>query len=143
MLSSTEAFARPVRSVASSLQKSSTAFSMRVLAAAIASFVVAIVVISSSNQSCGGATRPTVAFPSSRHYRRAHALALHHPLDVSMRVHVEHHDGHAVIHAQRNRRRVHHLQVLLQHIAIGDSLEEFRVRYLLRIGVVNPVDARS
>src|ERR1700739_1677705 len=46
MLSSSEAFARPVRSDVKSLRKSSTAFSMRVFAAAIASLVVAIVVIS-------------------------------------------------------------------------------------------------
>src|SRR5580704_4820040 len=40
-----DAFARPVRSVPNSLRKSSTAFSIRVRAWAIASFVVAIVVI--------------------------------------------------------------------------------------------------
>src|SRR5258707_13366264 len=48
MLSRIPAFARPVRTVASSLRKSSTAFSIRVLAAAIASLVVAIVIVASS-----------------------------------------------------------------------------------------------
>src|SRR5207245_489520 len=44
---------------------------------------------------------------------RAHALSEHHALDISRTVHVEHHDGHAVVHTQRNRRRVHHFQVLV------------------------------
>jgi hypothetical protein len=45
MASRIEAWARPVRSVAISLRKSSTAFSMRVFAVAKASFELPIVVI--------------------------------------------------------------------------------------------------
>src|SRR5712691_4158282 len=79
----------------------------------------------------------------SRRHLRAHALAQHHPLDVPMFVHVEHHDRHAVVHAQRNRRRVHHLQVLVQHFPVRNRGKKFRIRNLLRIGVVNSVHAGS
>src|SRR5208337_1251514 len=46
------ALARPVRTLASSLRKSSTAFSMRVLAVANASLVLEIVVICVSSMKC-------------------------------------------------------------------------------------------
>src|SRR6267154_2535644 len=70
-----------------------------------------------------------------------HPLPQHHALDIPGPVHIEHYDRHAVVHAQRNRRRVHHLQVLAQHLAIGNGGKKLRVRNLLRIGVVNSVHA--
>src|SRR5712692_2892216 len=78
-----------------------------------------------------------------RRHLGAHALPEHHTLDIPRPVHIEHHDGHAVIHAQRNGRRVHHLQVLAQHLAVRNRRKKFRIWNLFRIGVVNSVHARG
>src|SRR5215470_168817 len=116
MPSSSTAFARPVRSVPASLRKSSTAFSMRVLAAAIASFgVMSFLAVGKLRSEMEiGKTSGSIAAPgrfpisifhfpfSSWRHCRAHSLAKHHALDVPVLVHVEDHDRHPVVHAQRN-----------------------------------------
>src|SRR6266436_3072947 len=114
MLSRIDAFARPVRTVASSLRKSSTAFSMRVFAATVASFVEPIVdMISFPRSKCGTTysspqhkTQPCRAQISravtalARRNFRTDAIPLHHALYVAVLSHVEHHNGHAVVHAK-------------------------------------------
>src|SRR3981081_970230 len=119
MASSSVAFARPVRSVAISLRKSSTAFSMRVLPAAIASLVVAkfILLPRSECRDLNALFRVWVSTANSwpslgRGYGGTHSFTKHDSFDVPMLVHVEHHDGHSVVHAQGNRRCIHHLQIL-------------------------------
>src|SRR2546422_3254266 len=116
MWSSSATLARPVRSAASSLRKSSTAFSMRVLACAIASLLLPIAVmgffppgVEVSGDLLLLQIHPQARGPSAPRHAGAHALAVHHALDISMHVQVEHDDGHVVVHAQRNGRRVHDL----------------------------------
>ena len=61
--------------------------------------------------SCGSSRRP--GSPSERRrssvaHHRPHALAAHYPVDIALVVHVEDVDRQVVVHAQRQRRRVHH-----------------------------------
>src|SRR5712672_3188952 len=58
-----------------------------------------------------------------------------------MGVHVEHNDGHAVVHAQRDGGGVHHFQALMQHVSISNFLKKFGVGDLLGIGIVNSIHA--
>src|SRR3954453_11397074 len=131
MLSRMLAFARPVRGVCASLRKSSTAFSMRVLPAANASFVdpgvlIAFLVCESLMEIGNDAALPKNAATAHlcRRNCRAYAFTQHDSFDVARLIHVEAHDGHAVVHTQRDRRRIHNLQVLMQDIAIADLREK-------------------
>ncbi len=72
--------------------------------------------------------------------QRADRLAADHALDVAARVQVEDDDGQLVVAAQRDRGRVHDLEVLLQHLEVGDAVEAPRVGVLDRILVVDAVD---
>src|ERR1700726_4140006 len=103
MWSSSVTFARPVRTLASSLRKSSTAFSMRVRACTIASLLLAITLIDSSPRSFG-------------RDRRSDFFSHHHAADVSRPVHVEDDDRHAVVHAQGDGGRVHDGQAFLNYV---------------------------
>src|SRR6266699_4583661 len=100
-------FARPVRIPASSLRTSSTAFSIRTRACAIASLLLAIVVIELRSPSL-----------SSCRDRGAHLFTHHHSPDVSRCVHIEDNDRHPVVHAKRYGGGVHHGQALLDHVEI-------------------------
>src|SRR5713226_7667304 len=104
MWSSSATLARPVRSPASSLRKSSTAFSIRALACAIASLVVAIVVIQpclSLTRLLGGGSNKLGSVCADG---GADLFAQHNPLDIPRHVQVEHDDGQLVVHAERDRR---------------------------------------
>src|SRR5438445_1475981 len=148
MWSSSATLARPVRSAASSLRKSSTAFSMRVLACAIASLLLPIAVMGffppgvevQEISRCYRFIRRRAGLSAPRH-AGADPLAVHHALDISMHVQVEHDDGHVVVHAKRTGRRVHDLQTLLQYIAKADTLDAFRPRHFFGVGVVDAVHA--
>src|SRR5271154_4348493 len=114
MGSSIETLARPGRTPASSRRKSSTAFSMRVLAWAMASLLEVMVVI-------GDVLR--INFRAARlggGDQRPDMLAQYDPLDVSDPVHIEHDDGHLILHAERDSRRIHHRQAALQYVQIAD-----------------------
>ena len=58
------------------------------------------------------------------------------------RRHVEHHDGHVVVAAERDRRGVHDLQVLGHHVHVVDRVVLDRRRVDARVGAVDAVDAR-
>src|SRR5579862_7078031 len=107
----------------SSRRKSSTAFSMRTLACATASLLVAIVLITEFTPVWFPATQ------SARRHQRSHLLPQHDPLDVSRFVEIENNDGHLVFHAQRDGRGIHHRQAALQHVQITDAVEAFGARY--------------
>src|SRR5580704_3855496 len=111
MLSSSATLARPVRMPARSLRKSSTAFSMRVLAWASASLLVAMVVI-------GWLLR----FPGwlGRSDHRTDPCTQQHPFQISRHAHIEHDDGHFVVHAQRDGGGIHHRKTLLQNVEVGN-----------------------
>ena len=61
---------------------------------------------------------------SSAPHHGPHALAAHYPVDVALVVHVEDVDRQVVVHAERQRGRVHHLQALLDRLLVGDLLDE-------------------
>src|SRR5580700_701338 len=105
MWSSSVTLARPVRTLANSLRKSSTAFSIRVRACAIASLLFEIALIASSPRSFRG-------------HRRSHFFTHHHAADISRPVHIEDDDRHAVVHAQRDGRGIHDGEAFLDHIEI-------------------------
>ena len=64
-------------------------------------------------------------------------------LDVARRPQVEDDDRQPVVHAQRNRGRVHHLQALFEHLQVRDAIEADRVGLEHRVGVVDAVDLRG
>src|ERR1700681_301321 len=100
MWSKSVTLARPVRTLASSLRKSSTAFSMRRRACTVASLVLEITLIVSSPR-------------SSRRHRGTHLFSHHRATNISRLVHIENDDRHAVVHAQRDGGGVHHGETLL------------------------------
>src|SRR5688572_12610371 len=61
-------------------------------------------------------------------------------LDVATLGHVEHHDGHLVVPAQRERGGVHDFQILVQRVGEGDPLVAPGVGVLARVLVVDAVD---
>src|SRR5580692_3613834 len=105
MWSSSVTFARPVRTLDSSLRKSSTAFSIRTRAWAIASLLFEIVLIA-----CGSR--------SFRRHRRSHFFAHHRASDVSRHVHIEDDDRHLVVHAQRDGGGIHDGEAFLNYVLI-------------------------
>src|SRR5579862_672796 len=129
MWSSSETFARPVRTPASSLRKSSTAFSMRVRACTIASLLVEIALIALSPRSF------------CRH-RRTHSFAHHRAADVSRPVHIEDDDRHPVVHAQRDGGGIHDGEAFLDYVQVCYAFKHFRAGHFFRIRVIDPVDAR-
>src|SRR3990170_2168179 len=109
--------ARPVRSPPKSRRKSSTAFSMRVRAWAMASLLVAIVVM-------GYATLPfQCTWRLLLTHQRSDFFSEHHALDIARHIQIEDQNRHAVVHAQRDGRRIHDREPALQHIQIGDALD--------------------
>src|SRR5205807_9261615 len=105
MWSSSATLARPVRSAASSLRKSSTAFSIRVLACAIASLVVAIVVI----RRCVSAQNLKLR----RADGAADFLTQHHELDITRHTKVKDDHGQLDVQAGEDRGRIHTLLALM------------------------------
>src|SRR5437868_1914395 len=101
--------ARPVRTLASSR-----------LSASIALF---------SPLSSSLRTSFTMGFPAFKSFvgglrdERADRLAHHGPADVALLAQIEHQDRQPIISAERNRRRVHHLQVPLQHVEVAEPRE--------------------
>src|SRR5580704_3696826 len=82
--------------------------------------------------------------PSLRgRYGGADAFAEDGAANVAGLVHVEDHDGHAVVHAQRDGGRIHDFQILVQDLAIGNLRKKFGVADFFGIGVVDAVDARG
>ena len=52
---------------------------------------------------------------------------------------VEHHDGHLIVKTQRKSCGVHHAQLFLETIEIGDGVEAFGFRIFFRITVIDTV----
>src|SRR3981081_4030670 len=110
MRSSSAGLARPVRTVPNFCRIDSTAVSMVSLASA------SITSISSDI--------------SAAAHQSPHSLAGHYPVDVLLVVHVEDVEREVVLHAQRERGRVHHAQLALDRVHVGDLLEEGCIRAL-------------
>src|SRR5262245_38018067 len=77
---------------------------------------------------------------TSRRDERADGLADDGAPDVPRRPQVEDDDRQAIVHAERDRGRVHHLQALLEDLQVRDAIESRRSRLDHRIRVVNAVD---
>src|SRR4051795_81143 len=99
--------ARPVRTVASSPRLDSTDFAIRPSAS-----------LSSSSISSTGP--PFSSLGGRAGDQRAHPLAADDPIYVAGVPHVEDVDGEIVVHAERERGRVHHLEPALDRLAMGD-----------------------
>ena len=61
-------------------------------------------------------------------------------LEVVRLEQVKHDDRHLVVHAERERGGIHHLELLLQRFEIGDLRKTFGGRILFGVGIVNAVD---
>src|SRR5690606_41667950 len=62
-----------------------------------------------------------------------YTLSLHDALPILWLEQIEHDDWHFVIHTQRERRGIHHLQLLLQRIKVADLREAFGDRKSTRL----------
>src|ERR1019366_9951002 len=79
--------------------------------------------------------------------RRALAAALHPGANrfthhgsfyITRFAQIKDNDRQIVIHAHRNRGRVHHLEVLLKDLDIGEAIEAAGVRLTHGVAIVNP-----
>src|SRR6266850_6790241 len=102
--------ARPVRTVLNSLRACSTDFCIRVCASLISSSTVAI-------------SRALLRSVDDR----ADVLAGDDATDVAVGE-LEDVNAELVVHAERERGRVHHLEPALDRFQVGELREEFRVR---------------
>src|SRR5580765_7654679 len=125
MRSSSAADARPVRTELNSWLIVSTVLSMRRVASWISS---SIVIAIWSLRGVGGGDD------------RADALAVDDPADVAARE-LEDVDRQAVVHAERESRRVHHPEPPLDRLQVGQLGQEPRVRVGARVAVVDALDA--
>src|SRR5918997_2264449 len=87
---------------------------------------------------CSLASCSSSSIMASGLHQGAHSLAGNYPIDVALGVHVEDADRHVVVHAERERGRVHDLEPALERLAVGQLGEELGVRVLLGIGGVDP-----
>src|SRR5215216_8202021 len=114
MRSSSAGLARPVRTEPNFARVASTDLSMCSFASASSSSIMALSL-----------------------HQGPHSLAGNYPIDVALGVHVEDVDRHVVVHAERERGRVHDLQAALERLAGGDLGQELGGVILLRIGRVD------
>ena len=114
-----------MRTVASSLRVDSTDFAIRSPA-------------SDSNSSIN--SFKTLA-PLVRRHDGADPLSADDPIYVRFVRHVEDVDREVVVHAERQRRRIHHPEAAFDRFAVGDRRQELGVGDLGGIGVVDPFDA--
>src|SRR5207247_9836407 len=61
----------------------------------------------------------------------------HDALQIPENVEIEHHDGQAVVHAQRYRSRIHHRQATGQDIVVADAFQHLRRGVYVRVGFVD------
>src|SRR6476469_10902210 len=123
MRSSSEAEARPVRTVLNSLCACSTDLPIRVSASPISSSTVAI----------SGVLLPCLDDGTD-------VLACNDTGDVAVRK-LEDVDREPVVHAERERRRVHDLEAALDRLEMRKARQEARVGVDARVAVVDACDA--
>src|SRR6266550_3930264 len=120
--SSSEADARPVRTVLNSLRACSTDLPMRVSASPISWSTVAIRCLLPC---LDDGTDVFAGYDTS---------------DVAVGE-LENVNGEPVVHAQRERGRVHDLEAPLDRLEMGEARQEPRLGIHVRVAVVNPLDA--
>src|SRR6476469_8342825 len=119
-----DAEARPVRTVANPDRACSTDWTMFSWAPLISSSAVAI----------------ASALLLTCRDDRSDLLAVHDARDVALGE-LEDVDREAVVHAERQRRRVHHLQPALDRLQMRDPRQELGVRDVPRVAVVHTLDS--
>src|SRR6476646_715278 len=124
MRSRRDAEARPVRTVANPDRACSTDLTILSWAPLISSSAVAI----------------ASALLLTCRDERADLLAVHDARDVALGE-LEDVDRRAVVHAERQRRRVHHLQPALDRVEVGELGKEGRLRIGVGVTVVHTLDA--
>src|ERR1700704_6157887 len=123
MRSRSDADARPVRTVLNSLRACSTDLPIRVCALPINSSVVAIAACLLPGLDDG-----------------ADVLTGDDPGDVAVGE-LEHVNGEPVVHAERERSRIHDLQSALDRLEVRQARQETRVGIFARVAVVHAPDA--
>src|SRR4029078_158802 len=124
MRSRSDAEARPVRTVANPDRACSTDLTILSWAPLISSSAVAI----------------ASALLLTCRDDRADLLAVHDASDVALGE-LEDVDREAVVHAERQRRRVHPLQPALDRLQVRDPREELSIRHASRVAVVHTFHA--
>src|SRR5690625_70778 len=109
MRSSSCGFARPVRIAPKSAPTFSTAASIRRAASLVTSSRFTLAPVLRGSPCATGSTG------GGRTYQRPDVLAAYDAGDVALAQQLEHHDRQTVVHAQRDRGGVHHLQTLVEH----------------------------
>src|SRR5512137_1541399 len=71
--------------------------------------------------------------------QRPQRLARHDLLDIAGNVEIEDDDGKAVVHAEGDGRRVHDLEVLLEHLEVGEAVILHSGTVLHRVRAVDAV----
>src|SRR3990170_4791278 len=125
--------ARPVRPVARSRRKASSAFSMRSVASRRASSIMASP-LSLGGGGCVLQYRLEVAHDG------AVVLSGGGEFDAAMHTEVEDDDGEGVLHAEREGGGVHHLEASVEGVQVAEAQELPRRRVLRRIGLVDAVN---
>src|SRR5262245_48821954 len=70
----------------------------------------------------------------SRRNDRAHGLTENDPFDVTGSGQIEDDDRQLVVHAERDRGGVHHLEPSIEHLDVGQPLEALRVLVSIAFG---------
>src|SRR5687768_5100139 len=136
--------ARPVRTPASSLRTKSIWPSMRFLISAWIPLTSLASICVPCSAECRGQSKNygsalCILNSELRSHDRPHRLPHDHPSDVAGRLEIEDQDWQLVVHAERDRRGIHHLQPLLKHLQIRDPLVARGVGMLHRIGGIDAV----
>src|SRR5580704_7416450 len=113
--------ARPVRTPANSCWTCSSAVRIRLVASRYRPF--------RSLASIGVSPGPL------RCHERSDRLSRDGALDVACRSQVEHDDGQAVVHAERDGGGVHHLEALLEDLEVRDAVETLRIGMHHGVGI--------
>ncbi len=73
-------------------------------------------------------------------HERPDRLAIHDRLEVARPMQIENNDRKLIVHAQRNRGRIHHLEATLEHLEVRELLEALRSGMSLGVGIVHAVN---
>src|SRR5690242_4371213 len=80
------------------------------------------------------------SFMASPRNQRADVFAAHDPLDVAFFHEIKDHDREMIVHAQRDRRRVHDFELFIQNLDVAQAAVLLGVAVFHRIGVEDAGD---
>src|SRR5215207_9391446 len=73
---------------------------------------------------CSRASCSSSSIMALSSHQGPHSLTGNYPIDVALGVHVEDADRHVIVHAERERGRIHDLEAPLERLAVGQLGEE-------------------